>query len=50
MYNGDGGHGHYVCWKRTLNGWLRISDSNYAFYPNLIQNLKNIYLLLLLKN
>jgi ubiquitin C-terminal hydrolase len=50
MYNGDGRQGHYVCWKRTTNGWLRISDSNYAFYPNLIQNLKNIYLLFLVKN
>ena len=50
MYIGDSRAGHYVIWKKLDNGWLRISDSNSIFYQNLIQNLKNIYLLFLERN
>ena len=50
MYYGDGNAGHYVVWKRSGSGWLRISDDKAVFHQNLIQNLKNVYLLFLEKN
>jgi len=50
MYSGNGDAGHYVCWKRSNNCWLKISDYTVTVYPNLIQNLKNVYLLFLEKN
>jgi hypothetical protein len=47
MYNGNGRRGHYVVWKRVDGGWLLISDSYAQFFPHLIPNLKNVYLLFL---
>jgi hypothetical protein len=49
MYNGNGRRGHYVVWKRVDGGWLLISDSYAQFFPHLIPNLKNVYLLFLEK-
>ena len=43
--------GHYVIWTRKPqgSGWLRISDNESRAYPNLINNLSDIYLLFLEK-
>lgn len=49
MYNGNGRRGHYVVWKRVDGGWLLISDSCAQFFPYLIANLKDVYLLFLEK-
>ena len=43
--------GHYTCWQRnkTNDGWLHISDNNYTYYQNFINDLKDVYFFILKK-
>ena len=38
--------GHYICWQRISNGWVKISDTNGIFYSNFLQGLIGVYILI----
>ena len=42
-------NGHYTCWTRQKNGWLKISDNICYFHKKFEDYMKNVYVLLLEK-
>lgn len=49
--NDDGRAGHYIIWIRSKcnSGWIRISDSSGKFFQNLVNDLKDVVILILEK-